>query len=201
MERMEKLYRFFQACAKLKSTYRYSTVPELKNKDSSADHSWRSALMAFMLAEELKLELDVCHAMKLLIVHDLPEAQNGDYDAHLVFAGKVTKEQKLQEEKEALYSITDSLPSDTAEEIRSLWKEFELSRTPEARFAQAIDKLEGMMTIVDAHAIKEPELSGSYGNKCSQECQQIIPVVRHMKTDLKKVFSEKGFMWKKEYDI
>nr|NQU91084.1 HD domain-containing protein [Bacteroidota bacterium] len=54
----------------------------LKNhSESSAEHSWRLSLMAFLVANELKItKVNVEHAMKLALVHDLAESLTGDID-------------------------------------------------------------------------------------------------------------------------
>ena len=84
----------------LKRTYRFSTMqPEVR--DSSADHSWKLAFMTFSVAEEYNLDIDVRQAMKLALVHDIPEYITGEIDSSLIYNGKVTEESKAIAEKKS----------------------------------------------------------------------------------------------------
>jgi len=86
---------------KLKRIYRFSTMhPEVR--DSSADHSWKLAFMTFSVADEYNLDIDMEHAMKLALVHDIPEYITGEIDSTLIYKGVVTRESKARREKEAV---------------------------------------------------------------------------------------------------
>jgi putative hydrolase of HD superfamily len=197
---MQELYNFFHEIGKLKKTYRFSQNKYTGVSDSSADHSWRVAVMAFMLAEELKLGLDVAHALKLALVHDLPEALNGDVDARLLHLGKVTKEEKLNKEKAAIIEITKGLGSN---QVRELWHEYEHGQSEEARFIKAIDKIEGLMQLHESgpQAFDYPGLLGTYGNRAVSNFPALLPVFRMLKAELKDDCNKAGFEWKENYDL
>lgn len=91
---MEKMFCFLHQVGKLKDTYRFSQVETLKNTESTADHSWRLSLMAFIVADELKLDINVERAVRIAIVHDIIESVTGDVDYRLIVENKVTKEEK-----------------------------------------------------------------------------------------------------------
>lgn len=86
---------------KLKRTYRFSTM-HTKVHDSSADHSWKLAFMTFSVADEYNLDVDVEHAMKLALVHDIPEYITGEIDSSLIYHRKITKDSKAIAEKKAV---------------------------------------------------------------------------------------------------
>lgn len=200
---MKGLYDFFQQCNKLKETYRFSQVDVLKDQESSADHSWRLAMMAFMIGEKLDLEINVLHAVKLALVHDVAEAETGDIDARLIYNGTVLKEQKAKDEEAALSKMISILHEDQAGEVMKLWKEYEEGKTREAKYIRALDKMEGLMHyIANGKGIfDEPDLMGSYGNKVVGEFPELKPIFQLIKDDLKRLCLKNKKEWKNEYNI
>jgi putative hydrolase of HD superfamily len=74
-------------------------------------------------------------------VHDLVEIDAGDTfaydgDAHTT---------KAERELVAADRIFGLLPPDQAARVRALWAEFEAQQTPEARFANAVDRLQPLL--------------------------------------------------------
>lgn len=53
--------------------------------------------------------------------------------------------QKKEREQKAADRIFPILPEDMVKEYRSLWEEFEESRTPEAKFAHVLDNAQPML--------------------------------------------------------
>ena len=79
--------------------------------------------------------------MELAAVHDLVEIDAGD-----VFAYDVQGlEGKEKRERAAADRIFGLLPTDARERFRALWEEFEAHETPEARFANAVDRLQPLI--------------------------------------------------------
>ncbi len=77
----------------------------------------------------------------MLLVHDVVEIDAGDtfcYDA----AAAVGKEERESCAAERLFGL---LPVDQATELRELWEEFEARETAEAQFANALDRLQGLL--------------------------------------------------------
>jgi putative hydrolase of HD superfamily len=79
-------------------------------------------------------------------VHDLVEIDAGDVSAYDVdaFAAKAVREQA------AANRIFGVLPADLHTHFRQLWDEFEAQTTAEARFANAVDRLQPL--IQNAHS-------------------------------------------------
>ena len=77
----------------------------------------------------------------LVLVHDLVEIYAGDTPLYDAVAGR-DQEEREQAAADRLFSL---LPADQATGRRVLWDEFEARRTPEARFAKAMDRLQPLL--------------------------------------------------------
>lgn len=200
---LEQILKFLHKIGKLKETYRFGESKTLKG-DSSADHSWRLALMTFIIADELKLKIDIGRAMEIALVHDLAEAITGDIDARLIAQGKITKEKKYRQEKKAMKQIKKSLPAKTGKEIYGLWQDYEKGGSKEAKFIKALDKIETLTHFIGIKAdnkIDMPEFLGLYGNKEVKNFPQLENMFKLVKKEIKKDFKKNNIPWKKEYDI
>jgi len=200
---LKQILKFLHQIGKLKETYRFGESKVLKG-DSSADHSWRLALMAAVVASELKLNLKLEKALKIALIHDLPEAITGDIDARLIAQGKITKEKKHEQEKKAMEKIKKSLPGKIGKEIGSLWQDYEKGGSAEAKFIKALDKIETLTHftgIKTPNKIDAPELLITYGNKEVKNFPQLKNIFKLVKTELKIDFKRNGIPWKKEYNF
>ena len=138
------LVKFFHLAEKLKQEKRQGWLDRgVKDCESVADHSFRLALMAMVFAKRQKL--DVGKAVKMAIVHDLPEAICGDVASRINEADqKISNKEKQENEIKALEEMLGFLDKELAEEIRELWHEFELKKSPEARLVYELDRLEAV---------------------------------------------------------
>lgn len=200
-ENLEKMLEFLHVAGKLKKIYRFNADPDTDG-DSSADHSWRLALMAFVLADELKLDVNVNRAMKIALVHDIAEALTGDVDARHIKENKVTEEEKKRNESEAMGEICATLPEKISREIMSLWREYGEAKTKEARYIKALDKIETQIqTLEFGHGnYNDSDLIGIYGLREVKDCPELKKFFLLVKSKLKGEFEKGGFEWKKEYE-
>lgn len=140
--RLEKQIDFITEIDRLKTVLRQTTLLDGSRRENSAEHSWHVALMAVVLAEHADYEdLDIFRVVRMLLIHDIVEVDAGDtfcYDLD----GMAEKEEK---ERLAADRIFGLLPADSAEELRSLWNEFEARETPESKFANALDRFQPVM--------------------------------------------------------
>lgn len=200
-ENLEKIFDFFSQAGKLKDVLRYN---EKKNgtKESVADHSWRIALMAFIMAEELDLPVDTLRAVKIALVHDIAESITGDIDAILIMEGKILKEEKAKKEKKAIEEIKNFASGKTGKEIYELWKEYEDNQTDEAKFIKALDKLETLMHLTESgyRTYDKPELIPTYADKTVSDFPKLSPLLNVIKGKLKEEFLKGGFEWKEKYN-
>lgn len=140
-ERLSRQMRFIVEMDRLKGVLRRTYTADGSRHENSAEHSWHIALMAVVLAEYAPAGTDMSRVVKMLLVHDLVEIDAGDtycYD-------KVAAQDKQARERAAADRIFALLPADQAAEVRGLWDEFEAMSTPEARFANAMDRLEPVL--------------------------------------------------------
>lgn len=136
-ERLARQIRFLVETDKLKSVLRRTFVIGAERYENSAEHSWQLPLAALILAEYTAGPLDLYRVLKMLLVHDIIEIDAGDtycYDEQ----GALDKEEREGRAAERIFGL---LPADQAAEIHALWLEFEAGATPEASFAQAVDRL------------------------------------------------------------
>jgi len=112
-------------------------------RENSAEHSWHLAVMALTLGDYAEAGTDLTRVVKMVLVHDIVEIDAGDtfaYDAQ----GYTDKEEREQRAAARIFGL---LPDDIRDELLSLWHEFEAIITPEARFANALDRLEPLLGI------------------------------------------------------
>ena len=142
---MDKEYRtllaFLNEAEKLKSTLRHNWMTSGRQEDSS-QHSWRAALF-FIVAQELwQFKADPYKTLVMLIMHDLPEAKYGDIAGFKKETDIDAHTQHKLREQEAARQMYALLPERSAKKFTELQKEFELGETPEAKVAQALEKIE-----------------------------------------------------------
>ena len=139
--RLRRQINFIVEIDKLKNVYRRTILIDRSRNENSAEHSWHIALMAALLAEHAGPGVDAAKVMRMLLVHDLVEIDAGDtycYDRN----GNTDKSDR---ERRAADRIFNLLPSDQAQEMRALWEEFEARETPDAKFANALDRLQPLL--------------------------------------------------------
>lgn len=111
-------------------------------QESVAEHCWRMSLMAVLIEPLLQQKVDTARLLKMIIVHDLVEAEARDISALDVLRNPEIKWQKAENEKRAIENLREALRDTNGQEIHDLFYEFEAKETYEARVANALDKLE-----------------------------------------------------------
>lgn len=135
--RQQNILLFLHEIETLKNLLRHSWT-STGRQESVAEHSWRITVMAIILADKVEERIDLLKVLKMLTIHDLPEVYAGDHHA---FKGK--QKNKHQKELQAMKKLLATLNDQRLEkELFELWLEFEAEETIEAKFAQAMDKLE-----------------------------------------------------------
>ena len=139
MEDLQKLRRLYQ----LKNVKRANSVG--KRKESPAEHTWSCLILADYFLSRTKKKLDRLKVYELLLYHDVVEIEAGDVNLLDV---KKRKEKELRE-KEAANTLRKTLPSPLNTKFIASFTEFEDCRTPEAKFAKAIDALDAVIHELD----------------------------------------------------
>jgi putative hydrolases of HD superfamily len=134
------LLNFAFILGKLKTLKRTGWIDYgVPNPESVAEHSFRTAILAMVLAP--KVGADENKVVRMALMHDVGEAEIGD-----IVTCKGTKElsnfsEKLVAERKAFRNILSLVEIEDEERIR-LFAELEENKTKEARLVNQIDKLE-----------------------------------------------------------
>ena len=135
--RPERLFEILAVAERLKCNTRHSWT-STGRRESVAEHSWRLALMALLVADEFP-DVDCGRVVRMCLVHDLGEAFTGDIPAF------EKRRQDETHEAALLARWVETLPEPLRAEWRSLYAEMEALATPEARLYKALDKLEAVI--------------------------------------------------------
>src|SRR5689334_16734316 len=71
-------------------------------QESVAEHTWRMSLMAVLIEPLLKQKVDISRLLKMIILHDLVEAEARDVSALDVLRNPSLRIQKEEREKQAI---------------------------------------------------------------------------------------------------
>ncbi len=175
MDRLEKQLAFLLEIDRQKEIIRQTYLADGSRRESDAEHAWHLAVMCMLLSEYANDAIDVARTMKMLLVHDLVEIDAGDtyaYDAK----GNETKGAREQKAADRIFGM---LPEDQGAELRGLWDEFEAMETPEAKFANALDKIQPVLLTDQAqgkswreHGVRKSQIMGR--NERTHEGSEIL---------------------------
>jgi len=132
---------FIKEIDKIKYIQRKTKLFNSDRNENDAEHSWHLAVMAIVLAEHSDVPLDILKVLKMVLIHDIVEIDAGD-----TFIYDTTKSHSnTEEERRAANRIFGMLPKQQAEELISVWEEFESGQSNEAKFARSMDRLEPLL--------------------------------------------------------
>ena len=131
-------------------------------RESVAEHSWRVALMAMLMADEFP-GVDIDKVVRMCLVHDIGEAITGDIPTFLK-----TDADRAVEGRE-VDALIGALPEPWPRTLGALFAEMEALQTPEARLCKALDRMEAIQShnesAVETWLPLEYELNLTYGEK------------------------------------
>jgi len=136
---------FLRAVGRLKGLPRTGWLEAgVEEPESVAEHSYRAAILAMVLADLQGLDAE--KTMRMALLHDVAEGEMGD----------LTPEQKRRrgpahsrDEVEAVDRILSTLPETLAERYRIVWEEYREGTSPEAETATQADKLEMLLQALE----------------------------------------------------
>ncbi|MBE7035275.1 MAG: HD domain-containing protein [Ruminococcaceae bacterium] len=137
-ERLQKQLNFILEIDKEKTIVRQNHLTGMVRSENDAEHAWHMAIMIYLLREYANEEFDLAKAMIMALIHDIVEIDAGDTYAYDPEAGKTQKER----EDKAARRIFGLLPEEQKEDLHALFNEFEEGKSPEARFARAMDNFQ-----------------------------------------------------------
>ena len=140
-DRLAKQFAFLKELDQEKQIVRQTYLADGSRFENDAEHAWHMAVMALLLSEYSNEKIDLLKTIAMILIHDVVEIDAGDtyaYDEDL----KKTQAIREQQAAERIFGL---LPQDQGERFRNLWEEFEERKTPEARFAKAMDNFQPLM--------------------------------------------------------
>ena len=149
-------------------------------RETVAAHSWRTALLAMLLAPEFP-ELDMNKVIRMCLIHDLGEAVTGDIPAF-----EKTDEHRSQE-RLALAQLVDTAPAADAAQMHALFAEMDALQTPEARLYKVLDRLEAVIQHNESDIATwiplEYQLQQTYGWENLEEFPAMLALRRQVLAD------------------
>ncbi|MGO8955986.1 MAG: HD domain-containing protein [Streptosporangiaceae bacterium] len=147
MERLDRQLEFIAEAGRLRGVLRQTMLTDPARRENSAEHSWHLIVMAMALGEYAPAGTDLGTVTAMLALHDLVEIDAGDLFAYAADADQATQGAAEQAAADRIFTL---LPPNQARTFRRLWDDFEDRRSPEARFARALDRLAPMLENVTA---------------------------------------------------
>lgn len=131
---MKESHNLLLELDKLKSIYRKSYVTGGSRNENSAEHSWHLAVAILSFQKVFPSELNVDHAIRMALVHDICEIGAGDVCTYH------SNDMQSLNERRYLTSFAQRYPF-FGKEVLNLWEEYEEQATLESRWVRLIDKL------------------------------------------------------------
>lgn len=132
---------FLREIDRLKGILRQSPLLDRSRKENSAEHSWHLAMYAWLLQEYAIEPIDVSRVIQMLLLHDIVEIDAGDTPIH---AG-LSPDKQATLEADAAVRLFGLLPEQQGSELLTLWQEFESAKTPDSKFAKALDRFQPLL--------------------------------------------------------
>lgn len=133
-----RLLELFRHAGRLKRVLRAGWVERgVTDPESVAEHSYRVALMALVMAP--LVNLDGSKLIATALIHDLCEVLTGDLTPRTTADPHLKSRDEYQALQELLAGVAGS------EQLLELWLDFEQERTAEGCFLKQLDKLEMAM--------------------------------------------------------
>ena len=126
----------------MKKINRQTKIIGLNRRENDAEHSWHIATMSMFLQHYSKSKVDVNKVIQMLLIHDLVEIFAGDTFAY----DSSGYQDKFKSESDAMEKLKTYLSKDMGEMLESLWMEFENMESNESKFANAMDRLQPMLS-------------------------------------------------------
>ena len=149
MERLDQQLKFTAEIDKMTSILRRTMLIDKSRRENDAEHSWHIAVMALLFEEYASEPVDIGHAIKMCVVHDLIEIYAGDTFAYDVEGNK----SKAEREEKAADRLFALLPEEQGAYIRALWEEFDGMETADSKYAACLDRIQPFFhnTLTEGH--------------------------------------------------
>lgn len=138
---LNNIFDFCRELDKEKFIGRQTYLTDGERKENDAEHAWHMAVMALILGRYSNEKIDMLRTISMILIHDVVEIDAGDtyaYDEE----GKKTQAERELKAADRLFGM---LGEEQGNHFKELWLEFEEQKTPEAKFARAMDNIQPMM--------------------------------------------------------
>ena len=135
LQDVHQVFQFIIELDRLKAVLRKNKPVGLSRYENSAEHSWQVAVLALTMAQYSSQTIATEKVVEMLLLHDVVEIDAGD---------KILYSQShadYEKEHAAAVRILSLLPAPLAGRFLDIWEEFAQNKTPEAQFANGIDRL------------------------------------------------------------
>jgi len=134
---MKNIVKFFFEIGMLKKTPRTGYQFLGSGKESVADHSFRTAIIGYSLAN-MESHIDKDKVLRMCLFHDTPEARTADHNY-------VNKRYVKVDETKALEDQSKNLPF--RKELLALFDEYNKGESAEAKLARDSDQLDMILEL------------------------------------------------------
>lgn len=113
-----------------------------KVHDNDVEHSYRVAMLCWMVAESYSLKLNINKILKYSLIHDFPEVYAGDVSIYIEHKA----EDKYKREQLAIVRLKKKYPN-----LKNIWNildKYEKRSDVESKFVYIIEKLEPILTVI-----------------------------------------------------
>ncbi|NLP46039.1 MAG: HD domain-containing protein [Epulopiscium sp.] len=192
-ERLLKQIEFIKEIDKAKQIFRQNVVIGTTRNENDAEHSWHLAVMALLLSEySTTKNMDILKIVKMVLIHDLVEIYAGDtfcYD-------EKANEDKADRENKAAQKLFAILPEDQTKEMWGLWQEFEEGKTPEAKFATCLDRLQPIILNYNTkgYTWQRPEVNSAKVLKRNKPLKENTPLLWEYVNEVIEDSIQKGYL-------
>jgi len=179
IEKLKKLERY-------KGQFYWKDYPELDRYESVADYTWIVAILILLFEDKLSQKCDIEKAIKMALIHDLPEIIAGDdspmgtdgtgKDSHVYNFQKQTD--RHEKEKQAAEQLFKSLGDNTGDKLYDLWLEYENQDSFEAKLVKALDRIEALLQVQEYRNGHLFEEHLNFNLKYCLEKADIDPVIK-----------------------
>lgn len=168
---MKSILNFLIEIGKLKRVKRKGiSFYGVKTPDSATDHTYRIAIMVWILGKGKKINLE--KALKIALIHDICKILTGDITPYDGLLPKNKKERdefvrrwrrfplnkkekicvaKFKKEYSALKKLTVELPKKLKKEIKNIWLDYQKGGSSEAKFVLQLDMVENLLEALEWH--------------------------------------------------
>lgn len=194
-EQIMSIIRKLQVAYKLKRTLRYDTKRDFSaHSESVAEHVFSLFFLAqyFLPLEDPNRTLNVERLYQTMLFHDFGEIIHGDIPYNVK-----TKEHELQEQKDA-EEIFASFPQPLAQNAYDSWFLYQEQKSPEARFANALDKVEPLFELLDSvneKTLKRTRFTYQDSTGKKMRATEGFPIMRKFVEVAQRDMFKRGVFW------